>query len=318
MKIIVLDGYTLNPGDISWDPLANQGELIIFDRTPDAEAAERIGDAEAVFTGKVPITRQVIASCPRLKFIGVMSTGYNIIDIDAAKERGIPVANVPAYATQAVAQHVFALILAATNHVAEHSQSVRAGDWTSNPDWCYWNYPIIELMDKTMGIVGFGRIGQEVARLALAFRMNVLAFDEVRNPALESEHCRYAPLPELLAKSDIVSLHCPLFPSTQRIINKTSIAGMKTGAILINASRGPLLVEEDVRDALKTSKLSYAGVDVVSTESIEMDNPLLETENIYLTPHQAWAPVEARQRMMNILADNLRAYSAGHPVHIVN
>lgn len=318
MKIIVLDGYTLNPGDITWEPLEKLGELVVYDRTPEEQAVERIGDAEFVFTGKVPITDAVMQACPRLKFVGAMSTGYNIIDTDAAKRRGVMVANVPAYATPAVAQHTFALLLAITNRVAEHSASVRKGEWTSNPDWCYWNYSIIELMDKTMGVVGFGRIGQEVARIAQAFRMNVLAFDEYRYPELENETCRYAAMEEVLAKSDVISLHCPLFPSTQGLINRNTIATMKDGVIILNASRGPLVVEEDLAEAIRSRKVYCAGLDVVSTESIEMDNPLLKVADAYITPHQAWAPMECRMRMMNILADNARGYMNGKPINIVN
>lgn len=318
MKIIVLDGYTLNPGDISWEPLSSQGELVCFDRTEADQVAKRIGDAEAVFTGKALIGRDVFDACPNIRFIGAMSTGYNIIDVEEAKRRGVMVANVPAYASEAVAQHTFALLLAITNRVAEHSASVRRGEWTANPDWCYWLYPIMELKDKTIGIIGFGRIGQETARLATAFRMRVLAYDEVLNPALEKEGFHYADLDRVLTESDVIALHCPLFPSTRGIINKSALSKMKDGVIILNASRGPLVVENDLRDALASGKVYCAGVDVVSTESIEMDNPLLEVDNVYFTPHIAWAPRETRTRMMRILAENLRQFMAGTPVNIVN
>ena len=318
MSIVVLDGYTLNPGDLSWDRVAALGELTVYDRTPEELIVARIGNAPYIFTNKTPITRATMDRCPELKFIGVLATGYNLIDVDAAKEKGIAVTNIPTYGTPAVAQMVFALLLEICHHVAEHSDSVKAGEWTEGEDWCYWKHPLIELNGKTMGILGFGRIGQTTARIAQALGMNILAVDDYQNPALESDTCKYATLDEMLAGSDVISLHCPLFPSTKGIVNKDTIAKMKDGVILINTSRGPLVVEEDLADALNTGKVYAAGVDVVSTEPIHQDNPLLKAQNIFITPHIAWAPKDSRARLMDIAADNLAAYIAGKPVNVVN
>ncbi len=318
MKIVVLDGYTLNPGDLTWDRIAAQGELVVYDRTPAEEIVARVGDAPYIFTNKTPITRETMDRCPALKFICVLATGYNLIDVDAAREKGITVTNIPTYGTPAVAQMVFALLLEICHHVAEHSDSVKRGEWTDNQDWCYWKHPLIELAGKTMGIIGFGRIGQATARIAQAFGMRILAVDDYQNPALESETCRYATLDEMLAAADVISLHCPLFPATEGIINAKTLAQMKDGVILINTSRGPLVVEADLAAALNSGKVYAAGVDVVSTEPIRADNPLLTARNIFITPHIAWAPKESRARLMDIAADNLAAYVAGRPVHVVN
>lgn len=318
MKIVVLEGYTLNPGDISWSPIEALGDLTVYDRTSPNEAASRIADADAVYISKVPLDAQLMDLCPALKFIGVMATGYNVVDIKEAKLRGIVVTNVPDYATTAVAQHTFALLLSICNRIAEHSASVREGQWTNGPDWCYWNYPIIELHGKTMGIIGLGHIGKAVARIAQAFGMKIYAYDEIQDPLMESDTLRYSSLTELFAASDVITLHCPLSSSTHSIINRRSIAGMRDGVILLNVSRGPLVIEKDLRDALNNGKVYFAGVDVVSTEQIEMNNPLLEAENIYITPHQAWTPAESRSRMMTILADNLQSFQAGTPQNVVN
>ncbi len=318
MSIVVLDGYTLNPGDLSWDRVSALGELAVYDRTPEELIVARIGNAPYIFTNKTPITRATMDRCPELKFIGVLATGYNLIDVEAAKEKGISVTNIPTYGTPAVAQMVFALLLEICHHVAEHSDSVKAGEWTEGEDWCYWKHPLIELNGKTMGIIGFGRIGQTTARIAQALGMNILAVDDYQNPALESDTCKYATLDEMLAASDVISLHCPLFPSTKGIVNKDTIAKMKDGVILINTSRGPLVVEEDLAAALNEGKVYAAGVDVVSTEPIRADNPLLTAKNIFITPHIAWAPKDSRARLMDIAADNLAAYIAGKPVNVVN
>lgn len=318
MEIIVLDGYTLNPGDLSWEGFKKLGQLTVYDRTPEDKIIERIGDAEIVYTNKTPITRETLNSCKNIKFIGVLATGYNVVDIEAARERGIPVCNIPTYGTTAVAQMVFALLLEICHHVGEHSQAVFNGEWTSSPDFCFWKHPLIELMDKTMGIIGFGRIGQNTAKIAQAFGMNILAFDEYQNKDLESETCRYTTLEELLAQSDIISLHCPLLPSTEGIINKTNIAKMKDGVIIINTSRGPLIVEEDLTEALNRDKIYAAGLDVVSKEPITEDNPLLKAKNCFITPHIAWAPKESRSRLLNIAIENLEAYIGGNPVNVVN
>ena len=318
MKIVILDGYTLNPGDLTWSRIEALGGLTVYDRTPGDKILERIGGAEAIFTNKTPITKDTLEKCPDLKFIGVLATGYNVVDVDAAKEKGVIVTNIPTYGTPAVAQMVFALLLEICHHVAAHSNAVKEGRWTSNQDWCFWDYPLIELSGKTMGIIGYGRIGQTTGRIAQALGMNVLAVDDYQNPDLVTDTCKYATLDEMLAASDVISLHCPLFPSTQGIVNKDSIAKMKDGVILINTSRGPLVVEEDLRAALDSGKVYAAGLDVVSTEPIQEDNPLLGAKNIFLTPHIAWAPKDSRARLMNIAAENLEAYVAGNPVNVVN
>jgi glycerate dehydrogenase len=318
MKIVVLDGYTLNPGDLSWEGLSSLGELIVYERTGREDVAERIKDAEIVFTNKTPITKDTLTACPTIRYIGVLATGYNIVDIGAAKERNIPVCNVPTYGTAAVAQLVFALLLEVCHHVQIHSDAVHEGEWTNNPDFCFWKYPLIELAEKTMGIIGFGRIGQAVAGIAQAFGMKVLAYDEYKNNALENENCRYAKLDEVLSGSDVISLHCPLFPETKGMINDNSISKMKDGVIIINTSRGPLVIEEDLARALASGKVSYAAVDVVSAEPIPADSPLLDAPNCIITPHIAWAPKESRIRLMNIAVDNLKAFLNGSPVNVVN
>lgn len=318
MKIVVLDGYTLNPGDISWEGMEALGEVTVYDRTKPEEVVERIGDAEVVYTNKTPITRETLDQCGNIRFIGVLATGYNIIDIEAAKEKGIPVSNIPTYGTAAVSQFAIALLLELCHHIGEHSDAVKNGEWTSNPDWCFWKYPLVELAGKTMGIVGFGRIGQDTGKIAQALGMKVLAFDAYRRPELESETCHYADLDTLLAESDVISLHCPLFPDTEGIINKDTIAKMKTGVMIINDSRGPLIVEEDLRDALNSGKVAGAALDVVSTEPIKMDNPLLSAKNVILTPHIAWAPKESRQRLMDIAVENLQCFVDGAPQNVVN
>lgn len=316
MKIVVLDGYTLNPGDLSWAGLERLGELTVYDRTNADQVAERIGAAEIVYTNKTPIGREVLARCPNVRFIGVLATGYNVVDVAAAAERGIPVCNVPTYGTTAVAQMVFALLLEICHHVGEHAQSVREGDWTACPDFCYWRHPLIELAGKTMGIVGFGRIGQATAKLALAFGMKVLFCDS--NPAAALAGAQRAELAELLAQSDVVSLHCPLFPDTRGLICDRTIAQMKDGAILINTSRGPLVQEEDLCAALQSGKLYAAALDVVGEEPIKRDNPLLCAPRCLITPHIAWAPRESRQRLMDVAVHNLEAFLRGETANAVN
>jgi len=323
VKIVVLDGYTLSPGDLSWEGLEKIGDLKVYDRTSydlsgQDKIIERAKDAEVLFVNKTPITREALDQMPKLKFIGVLATGYNIVDVEAAKEKGIVVTNIPTYGTTAVAQMAFALLLEMCHHVWEHSEAVKKGDWTNNPDWCFWNYPLIELADKTMGIIGFGRIGQTVGKIAQAFGMKVLAFDSYQNKALESDTLKYVELDELLAESDVISLHCPLFESTKGIINKNTIAKMKKNAMLINTSRGPLVVEEDLAEALNSGRIAGAAVDVVSSEPIKGDNPLLKAKNIIITPHISWAPKESRKRLMDIAIDNLEKFLAGTPVNVVN
>lgn len=318
MKIVILDGYTENPGDLSWDELGKFGELTVYDRTKLEDVVARIGDAEVVYTNKTPITRTTLEACPNIRFISVLATGYNVVDVEAAKERKIPVTNIPTYGTDAVSQFAIAHLLEMCHHVGEHSEAVKNGEWTNNADWTFWKHPLIELAGKTMGIIGFGRIGQGTGRIAQALGMKVVAYDAHRRPELVSDTCKYVELDELFKESDFISLHCPLFKETEGIINKDNIAKMKDGVKIINTSRGPLIVEEDLRDALNSGKVSGAGVDVVSTEPIKADNPLLQAKNIYITPHIAWAPKESRQRLMDIAVDNLRAYAEGQPINVVN
>lgn len=317
MKIVILDGYTENPGDLSWEGFEKLGELTVYDRTPAEKAVERIGDAEAVITNKTPLTKEVFEACPQIQYVGMLATGYNVVDVEAAAKRGIPVCNIPTYGTAAVAQMTLALLLEACQHVGAHSDAVRAGEWTKSADWCFWKYPLIELAGKTMGIIGFGRIGQAVGVLAKAFGMRVLAYDGF--PTQEGRKIAdYVELDELFAASDVISLHCPLFDSTRGIINKESIHKMKDGVIILNTSRGPLIVEEDLAVALNNGKVYAACCDVVSTEPVEADNPLLGCSNSILTPHIAWAPKESRQRLMDIAVSNLAEFLAGRTVNAVN
>ncbi len=318
MKIVILDGYTENPGDLSWEGFQKFGELQVYDRTAHNQIIEHIGDAEIVITNKTPITSAVLRGCNRIRYIGVLATGYNVVDIAAAKQKGVVVTNIPSYGTAAVAQFAIALLLELCHHIGEHSNAVKKGEWSNNPDWCFWNYPLVELAGKTMGIIGFGRIGQATSKIAQALGMNILFYDHHRNPALESEACRYVPLDELFAQSDVITLHCPLFPSTQGMINRDSIAKMKDGVIIINDARGPLIVEQDLADALNSGKVAGAACDVVAEEPIRADNPLLKAKNVILTPHIAWAPKESRQRLMDIAVRNLEDFLSGKPGNVVN
>ena len=317
MKIVVLDGYAENPGDLSWERLEKLGELTVYDRTAAADIVSRIGDAEIVFTNKTPLTAETFAACPNIRLVSVLATGYNIVDCAAARERGIPVCNVPGYSTAAVAQFTFALLLELCHHVGHHSEAVHAGRWTSNADFCFWDYPLVELAGKTLGIIGFGSIGKAVGRIAKAMGMRVLATGS--RPTEEGrEIADYVELDTVLTQSDVISLHCPLFPETTGIINKASIAKMKDGAMLLNTSRGGVLVEADVAEALNMGKLAGAAMDVVSVEPISAENPLLTAKNCILTPHIAWAPKEARQRIMDMSVENVEAFLKGDPVHVVN
>ena len=320
MKIIVLDGYTENPGDLSWGGLEALGELKVYDRTPvddNAEIIRRIGDAQAVYTNKTPVNREIMDACPNLKFISVLATGYNVIDVDCAKEKGIVVSNIPTYGTDSVGQFAIGLLLEICHHIGYHNRVVHEGKWERCPDWCFWDYPLIELAGKTMGIIGFGRIGQKTGTIAKAMGMKVLAYDGHPNDT-DRAIAEYVDRDTLLASSDVIALHCPLFPSTQGIINQDTIAKMKDGVILLNNSRGPLVVEQDLADALNSGKVYAAGLDVVSTEPIKGDNPLLKAKNCIITPHISWAPVEARQRIMDMSVDNLKQFLAGTPVNVVN
>ena len=318
MKIVVLDGYTLNPGDITWEKLEKLGELKVYDRSREDQIIERVGEAEVVFTNKTPLSKDALKKMNHLKFIGVLATGYNVVDVDAAKELGIVVTNIPTYGTDAVSQMAIALLLGICHHVGEHSESVKRGEWSNNLDWCYWNYPLIELAGKIMGIIGYGRIGQATGRIAQALGMNVIAYDQYKNQSLESNTMKYVELDELMAKSDVITLHCPLFESTRGIINKNTISQMKDGVKIINNSRGPLIVEEDLAEALNSGKVGAAAVDVVSTEPIKMDNPLLKAKNCIITPHISWAPKESRERLLNIAIENLEQFLTKVPINVVN
>jgi glycerate dehydrogenase len=317
MKIKVLDGYALNPGDLNWDGVKKFGELEVFDRTPSDKAAERAKGAEVILLNKTPIGENEFKQLPELKFISVLATGYNIVDTEAAKRRGILVANIPTYGTNSVSQMVFALLLELCHHVSDHSNSVRKGDWASAKDWCYWNYPLIELADKTMGIIGFGRIGKQTARIANAFGMKVLVYDKIKTDASDIRY-EWKELDDIFSVSDVISLHCPLFPETKGIINIAALKKMKNSAFLINTSRGPLVVEEDLAKALNDGIIAGAGIDVLNSEPPKQDNPLFKAKNVFLTPHISWATKEARSRLMNQTEDNIRAYVEGNPINIVN
>lgn len=319
MKAVLLESERTNPGDLSWAPLEALCELTIYPKPSreEAETIRRIGDAEIAITGETRITADIMDACPQLKYIAVLATGYNSVDVEAARIRNIPVSNVPTYGTASVAQHTMALLLELCNRVGHHDAAVHEGRWESCGDWCFWDYPLMELSGKTMGIIGFGKIGRTVGKLASAFGMTVLATGS--RPTDEGRAIgEYVDLDTLLARSDVVSLHCPLFPETRGMINRETIEKMKDGAILLNASRGGLVVEQDLADALRRGKLSAAAVDAVSSEPITGDNPLLSAPNCIITPHIAWAPKESRQRMINITADNVRAFLGGAPIHLVN
>ena len=320
MKIVVLDGYTENPGDLSWNGLEALGELTVYDRTSTVESpliAERLGDADVAVINKTPISRSTIDACPNLKLIAVLATGYNVVDYIYAKEKGIPVVNVPTYGTQIVGQYAVGLLLEICSHYGHHDRTVHEGKWEHNQDWCYWDFPMIELYGKTAGIIGLGRIGQSTAKILNAMSMKVLAYDAFQSEA-GKQLAEYVELDELFARSDVIFLHCPLFPSTEGIINRDNIAKMKDGVILINNSRGQLVVEQDLADALNSGKVYAAGLDVVSTEPIKGDNPLLTAKNCLITPHISWAAQAARQRIMDITVENVKAFVDGNPVNMVN
>ena len=317
-KIVVLDGYTLNPGDISWDELAKLGDVTVYDRTKPEDVIERIGNAKIVLTNKTILTEEIIKACPSIRYIGCLSTGYNVVDLKTTDELEIVVTNIPAYGTEAVAQHTMALLLEIASRVGMHSDAVKEGQWSSCPDFCFWNAPLFELNGKTMGIIGSGAIGQAVGKKAEAFGMEVLAYSPVMTKEQESEHCHMASVDEILEKSDVIALHCPLTAENAQMINKDTIAKMKDGVVILNTSRGGLIHEEDLRDALNSGKVAAAGLDVVSTEPIREDNVLLKAKNVYITPHIAWAPREARNRLMGMAVDNVRAFLAGTPINQVH
>lgn len=319
MKIVVLDGYAENPGDLSWEGFSALGDLTVYDRTPDHEAQiiSRIADAEVILTNKTPLSRRVFDACPSIRYVGVLATGYNVVDTAAAKARGIPVCNVPAYGTQAVAQFTIALLLELCHRAALHSDAVHAGEWEASPDFCFWKTPQVELAGKTMGIIGFGRIGQAVGRIANAFGMNVLATGS-RETDAGRQIARYTDLDTLLKASDVVSLHCPLTAQNEKLICREALAKMKRTAFLLNTARGQLVDERALAEALLAGEIAGAAVDVVSREPISPENPLLTAKNCIITPHIAWAPKESRQRIMDTSIENLRAFLAGSPKNVVN
>lgn len=313
MKICILDGYSLNPGDLDWSPVERLGDVTLFDRTPADKIVERAADADIVLTNKVPFSADTLRQLPRLRFICVLATGYNIINTEAAARQGVVVANIPAYSTMSVAQMAFAHILNITNHVASYAREVADGKWTNCPDFCFWDSALTELAGKTMGIVGLGNTGMATARIAVAMGMKVVALTSKSADTLP-EGITPAPLDDVLATADIVSLHCPLTPSTRHLINAASIAKMKPSAILINTGRGPLVDEQAVADALNGGRLAAFGADVLSQEPPRGDNPLLSARNCFLTPHIAWATLEARTRLMSTATENVRQFIAGEPV----
>ena len=317
MKIVVADGYAVNPGDLSWDFLKDFGTYTVYDRTAPNDVIPRLQDAHIVLTNKTPITEEVLNACPGIRLICVLATGYNVVDCDAAAKRGIPVCNVPAYGTQAVAQFTFALLLELCHAVGHHNKLVHAGRWSDNPDFCFWDTPQMELAGKTMGFIGFGRIGQAVARIASAMGMRVLAYSRTQT-AEGAALAKYVDLNTLLTQSDVISLHCPLTVQTQHIINANSIALMKDGALLLNTARGPLVDEAAVADALSAGKLGGYAADVVSQEPISRNNPLLIAPNCILTPHMAWAPTDSRRRILECTKHSIEGFLAGKSINTVN
>ena len=320
MKNVILDGYTENPGDLSWDGLSQLGDVTIYDRTSltdEAEIISRIGDAQVVLTNKTPISRRVMDACPNIKYISVLATGYNVIDVAYAREKNIPVSNVPVYGTRSVSQFAIALLLEVCHHVGHHSDTVHAGKWENCQDWCYWDYPQMELAGKTYGLLGCGNIGVHTAEIARALGMRVITYD-ARPTEAGRKVAEYVELDELFAQSDILGLQMPLFPFNTGIINKENIAKMKDGVIIINNSRGQMVVEQDLADALNSGKVAAAGLDVVSTEPIRSDNPLLKAKNCIITPHMSWGAKESRQRIMDCTEANIRSFLEGEPQNVVN
>jgi glycerate dehydrogenase len=318
MKIVILDGHALNPGDLSWDALRSLGQLEVFERTPESEVVTRASDADVLLTTRTPLPAGTLAQLKSLRYVGAIFTGYDEIDLKAARELNIVVTNVPTYGTASVAQLVFALLLELCHHVALHSAATHGGEWSRSPDFSFWKTPLVELQDKTMGIVGFGQIGRHAAAIAIAMGMRVIASDALERDTPEWPGFRWCDVNELMAAADVVSLHCPLLPQTRGIINASSLSKMKPSSFLINASRGPLVVEQDLADALNNDRLAGAAVDVLSSEPPPHDNPLLSAKNCIVTPHIAWATKEARTRLIESAAANLRAFLDGHPVNVVN
>lgn len=318
MKIVVLDGYTLNPGDLSWDALNRLGEVTIHDRTPVTEIAARCAGATVILTNKVPLSEETLNQLPDLKYVGILATGYNIVNTEVCKNKGIVVSNVPGYSTPAVAQLVFAFMLELCLHVQKHSDAVLDGKWARSADFSFWDYPLIELAGKTLGIIGLGTIGKKVADIATAFDMNIIATGRTQPDQSHRGNFKWVSLDELLDRSDLISIHCPLTPATQGLINKENLNKMKPSAFLINTSRGPIINDADLADALNNNIIAGAGIDVLSAEPPPADNPLFKAKNIIITPHIAWAAFEARVRLMDIVVSNLQAFISGEPVNVVN
>ncbi|MBI3208094.1 MAG: D-2-hydroxyacid dehydrogenase [Candidatus Solibacter usitatus] len=318
MKLVVLDGFCLNPGDLTWDGLRSLVEVEVHDRTSASEVLARMGNAEMAMTNKTPLDAATLEKLPHLRYIGVLATGYNIVDVAAAKQRGIAVCNIPTYGTASVAQHAFALLLELCHRAGMHGEAVRAGEWSRSADWSFWKSPLVELSGKTMGVIGFGRIGRQTARIADAMGMRVLASDTVQVNAPEYDNFRWSGIDELLAVSDVVSLHCPLTADNKGLINSVRLCKMKPNAFLLNTSRGPLIVDQDLADALNAGVIAGAGLDVLSVEPPVSGNPLFSAKNCIVTPHIAWATKEARARLMEIAVDNVRAFLSGAPRNMVH
>ena len=318
MKIVVLDGYTLNPGDLSWNELKKIGDVKVYDRTPTDKIVERATGAEIVYTNKTPLNKEVLDQLTSLKFLGVLATGYNIVDTQAAKDNGVVVTNIPGYGTDSVAQLTFALLLELCHHVQRHSDLVMQGKWSQSVDFCYWDYPLVELSGKTMGIIGLGDIGTQVANIATAFGMNIIGYSKPETDESHRKNFEWMELNQLLEKSDVVSIHCPLFPDTKGLLNKERLKLMKKSAFLLNTARGPIVVDEDLAEALNNEKIAGAGIDVLSVEPPSEDNPLFSAKNCIITPHIAWATKEARTRLMDIAINNLLAFIGGNPINTVN
>ncbi|OAA93992.1 D-2-hydroxyacid dehydrogenase [Clostridium coskatii] len=322
MKIVILDGYVLNPGDLRWSSLEKLGDLTVYDKTifdnsNDDLIIERIKDAEVVFTNKTPISENVFKNCPKLKYLGVLATGYNVVDIKASKKFGVVVTNIPSYSTDAVAQMAVSLLLELTNHVSIHNKAVKEGQWNEIGEWCFWKKPLMELGGKTAGIIGYGKIGQATSKIVQAMGMKVLAYNRHKNKVLESENVKYAELNDVFEKSNVIFLHCPLTEETKGIINSKSIEHMKDGVIIVNNARGPLIVEEDLAHALNTGKVYGAALDVTSREPVKKESPLLKAENCIITPHISWAAKETRERLLNIAVENLKNFLEGNPINVI-
>jgi len=318
MNIVVLDGYVLNPGDLSWSEMERMGKLAVYDRTPVEQIYERAKDATIVLTNKTPISAQLINQIPSLKYIGVLATGYNVVDIEAARQKGVLVTNVPGYGTKSVVQLTFALLLELCLHVQLHSDAVMKGKWARAADWCFWDYPLIELAGKTLGIIGFGAIGQQVADVATAFDMTVIASSRTKTDQSHRKNFKWTSLEELLPSSDVISIHAPLTTETRGLINKESLSKMKSTAFLLNTSRGPIIIDQDLADALNQNVIAGAGIDVLSVEPPPEGNPLFKAKNCLITPHIAWATKEARTRLMNSVVNNVSAFISGKPINVVN